>query len=90
MSLLSPASFRRLLGSNPPLPPVLSDGFVTAALLFCRNGQQIDFLLVDENYNFELQQTVRLGNIRTIKQVDPNCHIYLCLIVVWYCLSKTL
>ncbi|KAK2856247.1 hypothetical protein Q5P01_004982 [Channa striata] len=35
-----------------------------------RNGQQIDFLGLDENYNFELQQIVSLGNIKTIKQGD--------------------
>lgn len=45
---------------------------MTVALLFCRNGKQIDFIFVEENYNFEIQQTVHLGNVRTIKQVDPS------------------
>ncbi|XP_039980893.1 DBH-like monooxygenase protein 2 homolog isoform X2 [Xiphias gladius] len=35
-----------------------------------RNGQQIDFLGLDENYNFEIQQIVSLGNIKNIKQDD--------------------
>ncbi|XP_063351424.1 DBH-like monooxygenase protein 2 homolog [Pelmatolapia mariae] len=35
-----------------------------------RNEQQIDFLGIDENYNFDLQQTVSLGSIKTIKQGD--------------------
>ncbi|XP_023125529.2 DBH-like monooxygenase protein 2 homolog [Amphiprion ocellaris] len=35
-----------------------------------RGGKQIDFLGLDENYNFELQQTVNLGNIKTIKPGD--------------------
>ncbi|XP_070705986.1 DBH-like monooxygenase protein 2 homolog [Pempheris klunzingeri] len=35
-----------------------------------RNGRQIDFLGVDENYNFELQDIMSLGNIKTIKQGD--------------------
>uniref|UniRef100_A0A3Q0R9R4 Monooxygenase, DBH-like 1, like n=1 Tax=Amphilophus citrinellus TaxID=61819 RepID=A0A3Q0R9R4_AMPCI len=35
-----------------------------------RNGKQIDFLALNENYNFELQQTVSLGSIKKIKQGD--------------------
>uniref|UniRef100_A0A672I0U6 Monooxygenase, DBH-like 1, like n=1 Tax=Salarias fasciatus TaxID=181472 RepID=A0A672I0U6_SALFA len=35
-----------------------------------RDGKQIDFLGVDENYNFEMQQAVNLGNIKTIQQGD--------------------
>lgn len=35
----------------------------------CRNERQIDFLGIDENYNFDLQQAVSLGSIKTIKQV---------------------
>ncbi|XP_069552777.1 DBH-like monooxygenase protein 2 homolog [Brachyistius frenatus] len=35
-----------------------------------RNGKQEGFLGLDENYNFEMQQTVNLGNIRTIQQGD--------------------
>ncbi|XP_070781695.1 DBH-like monooxygenase protein 2 homolog [Enoplosus armatus] len=35
-----------------------------------RNGKQIDFLGLDENYNFEMQQMTNLGNIKTIKQGD--------------------
>ncbi|KAM9353609.1 DBH-like monooxygenase protein 2 homolog [Symphorus nematophorus] len=35
-----------------------------------RNGEQIDFLALDENYNFDLQQIINLGNIKTIKQGD--------------------
>lgn len=37
--------------------------------LFCRGGKQIDFLGLNENYNFELQEIVNVGNIKTIKQV---------------------
>ncbi|XP_044024444.1 DBH-like monooxygenase protein 2 homolog isoform X2 [Siniperca chuatsi] len=35
-----------------------------------RNGKQIDFVGLDENYNFEMQQIINLGNIKTIKQGD--------------------
>ncbi|XP_058469419.1 DBH-like monooxygenase protein 2 homolog isoform X1 [Solea solea] len=35
-----------------------------------RDGKQIDFLAVDENYNFEMQTIVSLGEIKTIKQDD--------------------
>ncbi|KAM4521948.1 DBH-like monooxygenase protein 2 homolog isoform 1-T1 [Odontesthes bonariensis] len=35
-----------------------------------RNGKQIDFLGLDENYNFEMQQIVNLGSIKTIKKGD--------------------
>ncbi|XP_045916784.1 DBH-like monooxygenase protein 2 homolog [Micropterus dolomieu] len=35
-----------------------------------RNGRQIGFLGVDENYNFEMQQMINLGNIKTIKPGD--------------------
>ncbi|TDH00394.1 hypothetical protein EPR50_G00188140 [Perca flavescens] len=35
-----------------------------------RNGEQIDFLGLDENFNFEFQQVISLGNIKTIKQSD--------------------
>ncbi|XP_068580584.1 DBH-like monooxygenase protein 2 homolog [Cebidichthys violaceus] len=35
-----------------------------------RNGKQIDFLLLNENYNFELQQSVTFGTFKTIKQGD--------------------
>ncbi|XP_069014865.1 DBH-like monooxygenase protein 2 homolog [Embiotoca jacksoni] len=35
-----------------------------------RNGKQEGFLGLDENYNFEMQQTVNLGNVRTIQQGD--------------------
>lgn len=41
-------------------------------LLLCRNGKQIDFLGLNENYNFEMQQIINLGNIKTIKQVSPH------------------
>ena len=37
---------------------------------FCRNGKQIDFLGLDENYNFDMQQIVNLGSIKTIKKVS--------------------
>lgn len=69
---LSLVSFR-LLGSSPAWLGLFSDGFVTVVLVFCRKGQQIDFFLADENYDFDFQQTVRLGSFRTIKQVCPNC-----------------
>ncbi|XP_059212259.1 DBH-like monooxygenase protein 2 homolog [Centropristis striata] len=35
-----------------------------------RNEEQIDFLALDENYNFDLQQSISLGNIKTIKPGD--------------------
>ncbi|KAM7395407.1 hypothetical protein PAMA_006932 [Pampus argenteus] len=35
-----------------------------------RNGKQIGFIGLDENYNFEMQETVSLGNIKTIKPGD--------------------
>lgn len=35
-----------------------------------RNGELIDFLALNDKYNFELQQTVSLGNTKTIKQGD--------------------
>ncbi|KAM9397619.1 LOW QUALITY PROTEIN: DBH-like monooxygenase protein 2 homolog [Salvelinus alpinus] len=35
-----------------------------------RNGTQIDFLAVDENYNFEMQGFVNLATIKTIKPGD--------------------
>lgn len=38
----------------------------------CRDGKQIDFLSINEKYNFEMQQITNLGNIKTIKQVSPH------------------
>ncbi|XP_041814122.1 DBH-like monooxygenase protein 2 homolog isoform X2 [Chelmon rostratus] len=35
-----------------------------------RSGKQIDFLGLDENYDFEIQQIINLGNIKTIQQGD--------------------
>ncbi|XP_056150518.1 DBH-like monooxygenase protein 2 homolog [Lampris incognitus] len=35
-----------------------------------RNGTQIDFMSLDENYNFEMQQITALGSIKTLKQGD--------------------
>ncbi|XP_028253404.1 DBH-like monooxygenase protein 2 homolog [Parambassis ranga] len=35
-----------------------------------RDGQQIDFLGLDENYDFEMQHIASLGHIKTIKQGD--------------------
>ncbi|XP_041832716.1 DBH-like monooxygenase protein 2 homolog [Melanotaenia boesemani] len=35
-----------------------------------RDGKQIDFLGLDENYNFEMQQVVSLGGIKTIQHGD--------------------
>lgn len=68
---------------------------MTAALLFCRNGEQIDFIFVEENFNFEMQQTVHLGNVRNIKQVDPtrvhSCILaHICPAVMWFYSSKRL
>lgn len=37
--------------------------------LFCRDGKQIGFVGLNDNYNFELQEIVSLGNIKTIKPV---------------------
>lgn len=42
--------------------------------LFCRGGKQIDFLGLNENYNFELQEIVNVGSIKTIKQVWHNIY----------------
>ncbi|KAK6325604.1 hypothetical protein J4Q44_G00049460 [Coregonus suidteri] len=36
----------------------------------CMNGTQIDFLAVDDNYNFEMQGAINLGTIKTIKPGD--------------------
>uniref|UniRef100_A0A3P8WZ46 Monooxygenase, DBH-like 1, like n=1 Tax=Cynoglossus semilaevis TaxID=244447 RepID=A0A3P8WZ46_CYNSE len=35
-----------------------------------RDGKQIDFLAVDEHYNFEMQRFKNVGKIKTIKQND--------------------
>ncbi|MEQ2208431.1 hypothetical protein XENOCAPTIV_030165, partial [Xenoophorus captivus] len=35
-----------------------------------RNGNQIDFMGVSENYNFDMQEIVNLGSIKTIKPDD--------------------
>uniref|UniRef100_A0A3P9KJA9 Monooxygenase, DBH-like 1, like n=1 Tax=Oryzias latipes TaxID=8090 RepID=A0A3P9KJA9_ORYLA len=35
-----------------------------------RKGKQIDFLGLNENYNFEMQQTVNLGSIKTVMEGD--------------------
>ncbi|XP_056261677.1 DBH-like monooxygenase protein 2 homolog [Seriola aureovittata] len=35
-----------------------------------RNEKQIDFLGLDDNYNFKIQQIISSGNIKTIKQGD--------------------
>ncbi|XP_071773863.2 DBH-like monooxygenase protein 2 homolog [Centroberyx gerrardi] len=35
-----------------------------------RDGKQVDFLGFDENYNFDMQQIINLGNIKTIKPGD--------------------
>uniref|UniRef100_A0A3B5L8J8 Monooxygenase, DBH-like 1, like n=1 Tax=Xiphophorus couchianus TaxID=32473 RepID=A0A3B5L8J8_9TELE len=35
-----------------------------------RKGKQIDFLGVNENYDFDMQETVNLGSIKTIKPDD--------------------
>lgn len=45
-------------------------------LALCSNGTQIDFLGLDENYHFDLQQMTNMGVIKTIKQVSP-CFIIL-------------
>lgn len=50
--------------------------YFSLSLSLCRNGKQIDFLSIDENYNFELQQFISLGSIKTIKQVVPYCLHY--------------
>lgn len=41
-------------------------------LLLCSGGKQIGFLGLNDNYNFEFQEIVRLGKIKTIKQVGNN------------------
>lgn len=38
----------------------------------CSNGTQVDFMGLEENYNFDLQQITNLGVIKTIKQVSPR------------------
>lgn len=46
-----------------------------------REGKQIDFLGVNENYDFEMQGIVNLGSIKTIKPVSfinffhPRTHL---------------
>ncbi|XP_028998061.1 DBH-like monooxygenase protein 2 homolog [Betta splendens] len=35
-----------------------------------RDGKQIDFLGLDENYDFDLQQVTHLGKVKTVKQGD--------------------
>lgn len=45
----------------------------------CRDGKQIDFLGLNEKYNFEMQQITNLGNIKTVKQVSPH---YFCLLIL--------
>lgn len=42
---------------------------IVPLLLCCRGGKQIDFLGLNDNYKFELQEIVSLGNIKTIKEV---------------------
>lgn len=35
-----------------------------------RNGEQIDFLVLNEHYNFEFQQVTNLGKTKTVKPVS--------------------
>lgn len=62
---------------------------IVPLLLCCRDGKQIDFLGLNDNYNFELQEIVSLGNIKTIKEVrqdiNHNTTMLICLVVI--CLS---
>lgn len=55
-------------------------------ILCCRAGKQIDFLGLNDNYNFELQEIVSLGNIKSIKQVGHNVNhnttMSICLVVI--------
>ncbi|KAM7367921.1 hypothetical protein PAMP_014186 [Pampus punctatissimus] len=44
-----------------------------------RNGKQIDFLGLDENYDFEIQETVSLGNLKTIKPMGLASTDEMCL-----------
>lgn len=62
------------------------------AVLCCRGGKQIDFLGLNDNYNFELQEIVSLGSIKTIKQVghnvNPNTTVSIYLVVVYLGFSR--
>lgn len=62
---------------------------IVPLLLCCRGGKQIDFLGLNDNYKFELQEIVSLGNIKTIKEVRQNINhnttMLICLVVI--CLS---
>lgn len=40
--------------------------------VFFRNGEQIDFLALNEHYNFEFQQVTNLGKTKTVKPVGFN------------------
>lgn len=43
--------------------------------VFFRNGEQIDFLALNEKYNFDFQQVTNLGKTKTVKTVGftHNC-----------------
>lgn len=68
------------------IKPVLNDEVddnLALAIVFsffipalCRNGKQIDFLGMDENYNFDIQQISSFGKIKTIKPVSLLYHLY--------------
>ncbi|KAI3363745.1 hypothetical protein L3Q82_001359 [Scortum barcoo] len=49
-----------------------------------RNGEQIGFLGMDENYNFEMQQIINLGNIKTIKHMGLATTDEMCLAFLFY------
>ncbi|KTF88856.1 hypothetical protein cypCar_00028656 [Cyprinus carpio] len=43
---------------------------LTWAVVYFRGGKQIDFLAVDENYDFEYQDVMNLGKTKTVKLGD--------------------
>uniref|UniRef100_A0A8C9SAW4 Monooxygenase, DBH-like 1, like n=1 Tax=Scleropages formosus TaxID=113540 RepID=A0A8C9SAW4_SCLFO len=49
-----------------------------------RNKEQIGFLGVDENYDFNLQQTTYLGNVKTLKMLGLSTSKEMCLAFLYY------
>ena len=50
---------------------------VSVPLDLNRDGQQVDFLALDENYDFAMQEVISVGSIKTIKPVSIcRCFLY--------------
>lgn len=43
--------------------------------MFFRDGEQIDFLALNEHYNFEFQQVTNLGKTKTVKLVGIELYV---------------